>query len=173
MTEIHEVPEGVKENYTLNVISEGTWVKITFSASPWVFIYVSLLNAYVFLSWSSNSFKITRANAQPVNSVAFCLILPAKNTFPRVPYRAFCKTPNVLFQLSQFPLFSLVSLKINSLSTIGISASKRCCKNRFEMVTLSWGLSTASKACPSPNSFEIFNLNNKLPKHQHIQVVIS
>lgn len=153
--------------------SECTWVKITISASPWVFIFVSSPYTSLFLSCSLTSFKITRANAQPVNSVVFCLILLVKNTFPRVPYSASCKTPNVLFQLSQFPLFNLVSLKTNSLSTTGISASKGCCKNLFEMVTLSWGLSIASKACPKPNSFEIFNLNNKLLKYQHIQVVIS
>lgn len=149
---------------------ESAWLKITIS--PWVFIFLSLPNASLFLILSLISFKIIRANAQPVNSVAFCLILTVETSFPRVSYSAFFKTPNVLFQLSQFPLFNLANLKINSLSTTGISASKRC-KNLFEMVTLSWGLSIASKTCSNPNSFEIFNLNNKLPKYQGIQVVIS
>lgn len=162
---------GSRGQLHLTVSFEGSWLKITIY--PWVFIFLSLPKTSLFLIWSPTSFKTTRANGQAVNSVVFCFILTAKNTFPRVSYSAFYKTPNVLFQLSQFPLFNIVSLKINSLSTTGISASKRWCKNLFEMVTLSWGLSIASKACSHPNSFEIFNLNNKPPKYQHIQVVIS
>lgn len=157
------------------VHSYHTQIKRTNSAFLWGFMSVK-----VFLMHLSSqtdlrtSFKMAWTNAESQNPVIYCLILLVNNHLSKGVLQ--CSSLNTSRVVSAEPdsSFSLSSLQMNSLSTTNITASKSCCKNLFEMVTLNWGLSIASKAwCPNLNSFEIFNLNNKLAKHQHIQVVIS